>query len=135
VYTAVRDFLQRRVAAALEAGVDHDAMVVDPGLGFGKSVAQNYELAARMGELQRDLGLPVLSAASRKSFLTRPPGNADDGQNVPPPRERLGASIAVTLSHWRQGVRLFRVHDVAAHAQAVAVATALEREENPPLDS
>ena len=118
VYKTVRAFLHDRVQAALEAGVRREAMVIDPGLGFGKSVAQNHELASRLGELQRDLDLPVLSAASRKSFLAQPPG-APKPAEIPPPRERLAASIAMTLSHWQAGVRLFRVHDVAAHVHAL----------------
>jgi dihydropteroate synthase len=126
VYSVVRDFLQQRMSAALDAGVRREAIVIDPGLGFGKSVAQNYELAARLGELQRDLDLPALSAASRKSFLAQPPG-ATVADPPPPPRERLAAGIALTLSHWQGGVRLFRVHDVLAHAQALTAAAALQR--------
>jgi dihydropteroate synthase len=130
VYRAVRDFLQQRVEAALMAGVDRRAIVIDPGLGFGKTVAQNYELASRLGELQRDLDLPALSAASRKSFLAQPPG-APRRDPLPPPRERLAAGLALTLSHWRSGIRLFRVHDVAAHQQALAAAAALNGEQSP----
>ncbi len=128
VYRAVRDHLCERVQAACNAGVDRRSIVIDPGLGFGKSVGQNYALAARLGELQRELELPALSAASRKSFLAQPP-QAQPLAEVPPPRERLAASIAMTLSHWQAGVRLFRVHDVAAHMQALAVAVALDREQ------
>jgi dihydropteroate synthase len=131
VYGSVRDFLAQRVQAALDAGVRRECIVIDPGLGFGKSVAQNYELARRMGELQHDLGLPAISAASRKSFLARPPrGQYDDAradsEPLPPPQsaERLAAGIALTLSHWQSGVRLFRVHDVAAHAAALAAFSA-----------
>ena len=64
------------------------------------------------------LGRPVLSAASRKSFLGAVAGVAD-------PAERRAASLAVTVSHWLAGVRLFRVHDVAAHREALAVAAAI----------
>ena len=129
VYRVVRDFLQQRSDAAIAAGVDRRAIVIDPGLGFGKSVSQNYELASRLGELQRDLDLPTLSAASRKSFLAQPPG-APRSDPLPPPRERVAAGIALTLSHWQSGVRLFRVHDVAAHQQALAAAAALNGEQS-----
>jgi len=129
VYRVVRDFLQQRSDAAIAAGVDRRAIVIDPGLGFGKSVSQNYELASRLGELQRDLDLPALSAASRKSFLAQPPGAARSDP-LPPPRERVAAGIALTLSHWQSGVRLFRVHDVAAHQQALAAAAALNGEQS-----
>ncbi len=133
VYGVVREFLAQRVRVALGAGVQRDSIVIDPGLGFGKSVSQNYELAARLGNLQHDLDLPTLSAASRKSFLSRPthlahiPGALVAGDALPPPQspERLAAGIALTLSHWQAGVRMFRVHDVAAHAAAFAAATAL----------
>lgn len=123
VYGVVRDYLQMRVQAAVAAGVDRRAIVIDPGLGFGKTVAQNQELAERLGELQHDLDLPALSAASRKSFLGQPSG-APRRDPLPGPtsRERLDAGLALTLSHWQAGVRLFRVHDVAAHARALAPA-------------
>lgn len=130
VYRVVRDFLNERVQAALAAGVRREAIVIDPGLGFGKSVAQNYELALRLGALQRDLDLPALSAASRKSFLAHSP-SAPRPDALPSPQsaERLAAGVALTLSHWQMGVRLFRVHDVAAHAQALAAAAALHPEQ------
>jgi dihydropteroate synthase len=129
----VREFLAERVQAAFAAGVDRNAMVIDPGLGFGKSVWQNYELAADLGDLQRDLDLPALSAASRKSFLARP-GNVETSidnstSSLPPPLspERLAAGVALTLSHWQAGIRLFRVHDVAAHAAGLAAFIASSR--------
>lgn len=132
VYSVVRDFLAQRIEAALGAGVRRDAIVIDPGLGFGKSIAQNHELAARLGELQSELDCPALSAASRKSFLVHP-STGTIGSNpepLPPPVERLAAGVALTLSNWRQGVRLFRVHDVAAHANALAAAADAAREQN-----
>jgi dihydropteroate synthase len=130
VYAVVKHFLRSRVQAAMDAGVDRRAIVIDPGLGFGKSVAQNYQLAARLGELQRELDLPALSAASRKSFLAPP----TPSRTAPPPSQRLGASIAITLSHWQMGVRLFRVHDVAAHAQALAAAAIMHAEQSRAVD-
>ncbi len=129
VYRVVRDFLRQRVDAAIAAGVDRRAIVIDPGLGFGKSVAQNFDLASRLGELQGDLDLPALSAASRKSFLAQPPG-APRNDPLPPPRERVAAGIALTLSHWQSGICLFRVHDVAVHQQALAAAAALNGEQS-----
>lgn len=130
VYSVVRDFLAQRLDAALAAGVDRRTIVVDPGLGFGKSVAQNFELAARLGELQSELERPALSAASRKSFLTQSP-SAMRLDPPPPPRERVAAGVAMTLSHWQMGVRIFRVHDVAAHAEALVTAAWRDREQNP----
>lgn len=116
VVAAVRDFLSRRAGAALEAGVDRAAIVLDPGLGFGKSVAQNYELLARARELA-SLGYPLLCAASRKSFIGAVTGEAE-------PRRRLAGSIAIAVMQFIRGVRLFRVHDVAAHVAALRTAAA-----------
>lgn len=117
VVQAVRAFLHERVGAAQRAGVAPGAIVVDPGLGFGKSVAQNFELIARIGEACPE-GYGVLSAASRKSFIGAAVGK-------PEPRERVEGSVAVSVAHRLAGVRLFRIHDVAAHAQALRTAEAI----------
>jgi len=129
VYGYVREFLRQRALEAVKAGVRREAIVVDPGLGFGKSVEQNRELMRRLGALQRDLDRPALSAASRKSFLSRWIEQATGEKADPNPasRERMAASVGVTLSHWQQGVRLFRVHDVWHHAQALQVVTEMAR--------
>lgn len=115
VVAEVRAYLSRRLAAALAAGVCKDAVVLDPGLGFGKSVAQNLELIRRTGELCA-IGRAVMSAASRKSFV----GRAGLGRDSEP-SERLGGSVAVTVLHALAGARVFRVHDVGAHAQALGL--------------
>lgn len=114
VTATVCAFLAERARAAVEAGVHPEAIVIDPGLGFGKTVEQNYQLIARTAELV-DLGYPVLSAASRKSFIGAVSG-------VERPADRAVGSIAVSIMQWINGVRLFRVHDVAWHRQALAVA-------------
>ncbi|MHC5024607.1 MAG: dihydropteroate synthase [Planctomycetota bacterium] len=116
VVETVCAFLRERVAAATSRGVDGASIVVDPGLGFGKTVQQNLELIGRTAELL-DLGHPVLGAASRKSFL-----GAATGTELP--RDRDAASVATTCLQYVGGVRLFRVHDVAAHRQAVLVTRA-----------
>lgn len=113
VVSAVRAFLARAAHHAVDAGIAPSSIVLDPGLGFGKSVAQNYSLIAHARDLA-SLGFPVLSAASRKSFLGAPTGRTD-------PRQRAHASVAVTVAHALAGIRLFRVHDVRAHADALAV--------------
>lgn len=118
VVAIVRQFLGDRAKAAVAAGVHPAAIVIDPGLGFGKSVDQNYTLLGRIGEF-RELGYPVLSASSRKSFLGAVSGIQD-------PAARMIASTAVSVNHYAQGVRLFRVHDVAAHREALAVAAAIQ---------
>ncbi len=111
-------YLARRRDAALEAGVDADAIVLDPGLGFGKSVDDNYTLIARAPDMQLELGCPVLSAASRKSFIGATTG-------VKRPSERVAGSIAVTVAQALAGIRLFRVHDVRGHREALDVVCAL----------
>jgi dihydropteroate synthase len=118
VVTVVRDALARARDRALDAGVDAGSLVLDPGLGFGKSVEDNLVLARACGDLQRALGRPLLSAGSRKSFL-----GAISGHDVP--AARASASVALSVAHHAAGLRLFRVHDVRAHADALAVADRL----------
>jgi dihydropteroate synthase len=115
VVAEVREFLARRCGAAIDRGVSAAAIVIDPGLGFGKSVEQNYELIRRTAELG-DIGFALLSAASRKSFVGVAAG-------VSEPHRRVIGSTAISVMHWLAGVRLFRVHDVAAHREALAVAS------------
>ncbi|MFB3430455.1 MAG: dihydropteroate synthase [Phycisphaerales bacterium] len=113
----VSEFLVARAEAALRAGVAPASIVIDPGLGFGKSVAQNYELIARTPDLLA-LGFPLLSAASRKSFIGAISG-------VERASDRVAGSVAVSVAHFGMGVRLFRVHDARQHAEALRVAQAV----------
>jgi dihydropteroate synthase len=124
VVLAVRQFLAQRAHEACQAGVHPQSIVIDPGLGFGKSVRQNYELAGRIHELA-ELKYHVLSAASRKSFI----GSVSAERN--PPR-RVAGSIAMSIAHWFMGVRLFRVHDVLPQWQALNVAAAVMNPEMVP---
>jgi dihydropteroate synthase len=117
VIKVVREFLLERCQAAVTVGVNSACVVIDPGLGFGKDVDQNCELMGRIGELC-ELAYPVLSAASRKSFLGAVTG-------VEPAAARIVGSSAVSVLHWAAGVRLFRVHDIPAHREALAVAQAI----------
>lgn len=106
--------LVARTSSALSAGVLPEAILLDPGLGFGKTVDQNLELVTRTGELLR-LGFPILSALSRKSFIAAASG-------LPPesgPDERSGGTLALTIAHHRAGARLFRVHDAAHTVRAL----------------
>ena len=118
VVVEVRDFLIARAEAAIQRDVNPAAIVIDPGLGFGKSVEQNFELIARTAELA-GLGFPLLSAASRKSFIGKASGVAE-------PSDRVPGSVAVSVAHYMAGVRLFRVHDVKAHGQALKVAATID---------
>jgi dihydropteroate synthase len=117
VVPSVRDYLRSRADAALAAGVAHDHMVIDPGLGFGKSVEQNMELLESTGEFVA-LGYPVLSALSRKSFTARIAGISTEL----PPTARVAATVALSAAHLARGARIFRVHDVREHARALAEA-------------
>ena len=113
----VFDHLEERSAAWVAAGFERRRLVVDPGIGFGKTLAHNLELLSRLG-LYRGLGLPLLLGVSRKSFIARLAGEA-------PVTERLPGSLAAALAGVAQGVALLRVHDVAATRQALRVWQAL----------
>lgn len=116
VVTEVRDFLRARAAAAEEAGVDRRAIVVDPGIGFGKTLSHNLELLAGLGTLAAD-GLPVAVGVSRKSFLGRITGR--------PVEDRDTASAAAAALAVRNGASVIRTHNAAAAADAAAVAYAM----------
>src|SRR5690606_24053348 len=119
VVSKVGAFLRERAEKAQRAGVHSGAIVIDPGLGFGKTVEQNLELVRRAGELLA-LGYPLLSAASRKSFVGWAMGLRESA-----PTERLPGSLAFTIAHYLAGVRLFRVHDVGAHVRALSAIRAI----------
>ena len=116
VVRAVADWLLGRVQVALDLGVEPDAICLDPGLGFGKTVEQNYELLGRSGELA-DLGHPLLVGASRKSFIGRVTGVED-------PAARVHGSVVAATIAWSGGARIVRTHDVAATRQGLLVAQA-----------
>ena len=109
--------LKSAVARALDAGVARSRIVVDPGIGFGKSFQQNFELLARLPELAR-LGYPILVGPSRKGFI----GHALGG--VPAPERAWGTAAAVTAAVLG-GAHVIRVHDVAEMAQVAKVADAM----------
>ncbi len=112
-------FLRKRIALASACGVDGEQLIVDPGPDFAKTPAQTIRILAEMGRLH-ELGRPLLMAISRKDFigaLTRRP-----------PRERLAGTLAALDHGLRQGAHIFRVHDVAAAADFIAVRAALAGE-------
>ena len=117
VVAEVRAFLAARIEAALAAGVAEERIWVDPGIGFGKTAAHNFELLRRLAEL-RELGRPIVVGTSRKSFIAA--GN--DGSAA---GERLGGTIASSVLAAVEGADVLRVHDVAELAQALSVATAV----------
>jgi len=119
----VIEALAARARAAEEAGIARARIIVDPGIGFGKTAAHNLELIDRLDELQA-LGLPILLGASRKRFIGRILG---DARGDAPPQERLeGTSAAVAVGIAR-GAAIVRVHDVAAIVKVARVADAITR--------
>ena len=122
VVSAVAQFLQARMQSLLAQGVDASRLVLDPGIGFGKTVVQNFELLARQSVLM-GAGRPLMAAWSRKSSL-----GAVLAQNgpIPPPSERLSASVAAALMAVERGARLVRVHDVKPTVDALRVWQALQ---------
>lgn len=112
VVSEVCDFLQARVQALRSAGVVSGRIVVDPGIGFGKTVADNFALLTHQDRLHA-LGLPLLVGWSRKSSL-----GVVTGRSL---SERLPASLAAALAAVVKGARVLRVHDVAATVDALKV--------------
>jgi dihydropteroate synthase len=118
VASDVAEFLEERLRFAVEEGVSEDRICLDPGIGFGKTVQQNFELVRRLDVLMA-LGRPVLIGFSRKSSLGRILG--DPGATTGP----LSASIAVAVAAYERGATILRVHDVREHVEALTVAAAM----------
>lgn len=116
VVREVGDFLRSRVVALVQAGIAADRIVVDPGFGFGKTVAHNYTLLRDLAQLDAG-GRPVLAGLSRKSMLGAVTGRAVG--------DRVMASVAAALLAVERGARIVRVHDVAATRDALQVRAAL----------
>ena len=115
----IADFFARSLDIAAKAGISPDKIVLDPGIGFGKTPEQSMTALARLGELQ-SFGLPLLVGASRKRFIS----------TVTPsePHQRLGGSIAAHLLAAQNGARIIRAHDVAETVQALRVAAAIREQ-------
>ena len=125
VLPAVRAFLQSAAQSLLDAGVDRSRVVLDPGIGFGKTVAQNFELLERQAELL-SLGYPLTAGWSRKSALGAVCAPAGSGEPLPM-SERLLPSVLAALLAAERGSRVLRVHDVGPTVQALKVWTAATR--------
>lgn len=117
----VRAFLDEAARELRQRGVAHERIVLDPGIGFGKTVGQNFALLARQAELA-DLGYPLLAGWSRKSSL-----GAVTGIQVP--EQRVLASAVAAVLAVERGARIVRVHDVAETVQALAVWQAMHAED------
>ena len=118
IVAAVSEFFSRSLEIAWSAGIRHDRIVLDPGIGFGKTPEQSLTCIARLHAF-RSFGLPLLVGASRKRFI----------HSIVPsePMERLGGSLAAHLLAVENGAAIIRAHDVAPTVQALAVAAAIRR--------
>ena len=116
VVREVRDFLAGRAEHAVAAGVEKENIVLDPGIGFGKTLEHNLMLLYHLDSLV-ELGFPVLVGASRKSFIGRITG-------VEEAKERVFGTVAANVIACSRGATFFRVHDVRANREALAVAWA-----------
>jgi dihydropteroate synthase len=117
VLPSVQDFLAERLRALMAQGVAADRLVLDPGIGFGKTVAQNFRLLARQADLLQ-LGRPILAGWSRKSSL----GAVLVQQEAKPePADRVAASVAAALLAVQRGASVVRVHDVKPTVDALKV--------------
>ena len=116
VVSEVKAFLEERAAFAVAEGVPEARILVDPGIGFGKTVEHNLELVRRLDEIVA-LGFPVVVGTSRKAFLGRLTGRED-------PHDRVAATVATNVLALERGASVFRVHDVAESVDALTMAAA-----------
>lgn len=112
VVADVNVFLEQRIVAALEAGIERANIIIDPGFGFGKSLQHNMELLNNLGKFKK-LGVPVLAGLSRKSMIGKALGL--------PVEQRLHTSVALALIAAQNGASIVRVHDVAPTVQALQI--------------
>jgi dihydropteroate synthase len=117
VVSEVTDFLESRAEHAVRAGVRPENIIVDPGIGFGKTLQHNLALLRNLEALV-ELGFPVLVGASRKRFIGSITGVGEAS-------ERVFGTVATTVLAYEKGATLFRVHDVRANREALAVAEAV----------
>ena len=118
VVSDVAAFLEERLRYAVDAGIAEERVLVDPGIGFGKTMEQNFELVRRLPELVA-LGRPVVVGFSRKSSIGRVLG--DPAARTGP----LAASVAASVTAYERGATVLRVHDVREHVEALTVAAAV----------
>ena len=118
VVADVAAFLEQRLRFAVEAGIEEQRICLDPGIGFGKTVEQNFELVRRLDEIAA-LGRPVLIGFSHKSSLGRVLGDPDATTGP------LSASLAAAVTAYERGATILRVHDVRETVEALAVAQAV----------
>lgn len=117
VVREVREFLAERAARAGEAGVAQDKIILDPGIGFGKTLEHNLTLLKNLGAIA-ELGYPVLVGVSRKRFI----GGITGAEAA---RDRVSGTVAANVLAYQRGASLFRVHDVRANREALEVTEAI----------
>jgi dihydropteroate synthase len=118
VVSDVKAFLEERLAFAVAAGVREELICLDPGIGFGKTAEQNFELVRRLEELVA-IGRPLLIGFSRKSSLARILTNLDTKIGS------MAASVGAAVSAFHHGATILRAHDVRPHVEALAAAKAV----------
>jgi dihydropteroate synthase len=123
VVDEVKAFLAQRMSFAVREGVSEERIMLDPGIGFGKTAAHNLELIDRLAELA-ELGRPIVIGTSRKSFLGRIAADAAGLAEPLDAQHRLAGTIATNVLALERGAEVFRVHDVAPVREALAVAAA-----------
>ncbi len=112
-------YFAHSIARAEQAGISADRIILDPGFGFGKTLAENYEILRQIGNIQPagpEHSLPILVGTSRKSMI----GKLLDNE----PHERLAGTVATSVLGYANGGHIFRVHDVRANRDALRVAQA-----------
>lgn len=125
VVPQVVSFLMQTSIALQKRGVDKDRIVLDPGIGFGKTVAQNFALLARQTELL-SLGQPLLAGWSRKSSLATVVGSMTANDGIMDVQERLVPSVVAAVLAVERGASVVRVHDVRQTVQALRVLNAIK---------
>lgn len=121
IIDSIKYFFDKSINIALKAGVKHDNIILDPGIGFGKKQTHNREVLARLGELN-DLGFPLLLGTSRKSII----GTILDL----PPKERLEGTLATSTMGILSGADILRVHDVLENKRVALLADKIIRKKN-----
>ncbi len=117
VVEEVGEFLRERVRAAQDSGIEPEKCIVDPGIGFGKTIEHNLTLLANMDRF-RNIGVAVMVGVSRKRFIGTLTGKSE-------PEQRLCGTVAACIDSWNRGANIFRVHDVDEVAGAFAVCEAI----------
>lgn len=121
IIESISDFFRESIRIALEAGIERENIILDPGIGFGKNLDQNIQVMARLGEFN-ELGYPILLGTSRKSMI----GKILDL----PPEERVEGTLVTSVMGIIQGVDILRVHDIKENLRTTKVADAIVRVKN-----